>query len=168
MNIALIIFFILSSISCLIGFACLINIKRFNTIDDNVDIKKNFKRCFDIPCVIGIVQLLLFIAIFITIFAECLTTQVLNTGSYWTFAFIVGLIIGIVIGEIYYRKFKKPFFIKNFPDEYNKYLEESRPARFKKASYYRESANNFLFFAPISSLLTIIAVILTLVNKGLI
>lgn len=168
MNVALIIYFILSSISCLIGFACLFNIKRFNTIDDNVDIKKNFKRCFDIPCALGIVQLFLFIAIFITIFVECVTTQVLNTNSYWAIAFIAGLIIGIIIGEIYYKKFKKPFFIKNFPDEYNKYLVESQPGRFKRASYYRENSNNFLFFAPITSLLVIIAVILTLVSKGLI
>lgn len=125
MSIYLILSISLLSICLCMGLCMLVPRKKFITILPGKDEKQNFKRCILIPFWIFLVETALTLASFILIICDCILGNTMNeTSQIWAPCMLAGIVIGEVAGSIYWDKAKKPFFKKNFPQQYSDYEKE--------------------------------------------
>lgn len=164
MSIYLILSICLLSICVCIGLCMLVLRKKFITIFPSKNEKQNFNRCILIPSWIFVIETALTLASFILIICDCILGNTMNeTSQIWTPCMLAGIVIGEIVGLIYWHKVKEPFFRKNFPQQYSDYEKEVKKMWAPYRVRYYESAviGNFLW--PIYSTCTLIGIILVIV-----
>lgn len=121
-----------------------------------------FYTCFAIPTIVETCELFLSLGALILVLCDCGTGGILNEKAYfWAGGLLSGMLIGAILGEIYWKKFKKPFFIQYFKDEYIKYIKEVKSMWVQtRVSYYEcGTVGNFLW--PIYSILFLGGILLS-------
>ena len=164
MTIFTIICICLLSLCLLTGVIMLFRRKAFLTVVPECESKSLFGRCFYEPFFVSLLELVLSLASLVLLICDCVNGGKLNDYSQvFIPCMLAGIILGVVLGEAYWRKTKKPFFLKNFPKEYQEYVEEVKNMWVKvRVRYYEEgTVGNFLFpFYSLGLLVGIVVVIL--------
>lgn len=146
----------------LMGFVVLFNRKKFITFSIEKDFKSQFKRCFCTPYILSIIECSFSFISFILIWCDCGFNGKLNeTSEIWGPCLLGGAVIGFVIGLIYWKKIKEPFFIKNFKDEFDKYTKEVQDMWVQIRVSYHEMATIENFLCPLYSLGSLLGIILS-------
>ncbi|MDD6240713.1 MAG: hypothetical protein PUA93_03915 [Eubacteriales bacterium] len=150
MSIFLIIAIVLSGICVLAGAVLLIRIKSFVTYEPTYDHKKQFDYCFGVPGWVSIGEFLCAIATAILVFVDCCFDGKFNNNHETVSLVLIlsGMVLGGIIGGLYWSKVKKPFFMKYFPEEYKASIKRG----FFAHTYTDESLTALNFVLPLISL----------------
>lgn len=151
---------LLSTCSC-IGLFALILRKLFITIVPYKDEKQNFIRCLWVPFWISTAELIFAIASFILIICDCVVAEGMNDNSQiWVPCMLAGMVIGMVVGFLYWKRVKRPFFEENFPRQYKDYKKVVKTMWVKNRVRYHEEATTGNFIWPLFSIGSLIGIML--------
>ncbi len=131
MNIFEILVAILLSISLLLAIPFgLFEYKVLHKLSPREQEHLSFEKSFTTPSICFFTMLFLTFASFMLfIFASTQGSKVNEQGDYYFYLTIGGSCIGVIIGVIYYLKVRKPYLLKHYPEDMEKYKEEARKTR---------------------------------------
>lgn len=151
------------SVCVLIGFVTLLKRTTFITFSKENDLKKEFKRCFQIPFFVSLAEFFLSLSSLILVFCDCgiINGKMNEKSQIWGVCLLIGFSLGFIIGLMYWIKIKKPFFKNNFHDEYDKYIQNVADmwVRIRVSYYELATIGNFLW--PLYAVGTLLGILLS-------
>ncbi len=159
MNIFEILVVILLSISLLLAIPFgLFEYKVLHKLSPKEQASLSFEKSFTTPSICFFTMFILtFVSFLLFIFACAQGSKVNEQGDYYFYLTIGGSCIGVIIGVIYYRKVRKPYLLKHYPEDMDKYKKGQIETRSYYLSWVFEGFF-IVFFFDLGSLLAFILV----------